>query len=47
MQHFDQTSIQVDQAVFQKILEWIDCAPSADETDGMKRLLAGKPDWAR
>jgi uncharacterized protein (DUF1778 family) len=42
----DQTSIGADAATFQKVLDWMDRAPDADEASGMKRLLAAKSDWA-
>lgn len=43
----DQTTIHADAEAFQKILAWMDEAPTADEAVGMKRLLASKVDWVR
>jgi uncharacterized protein (DUF1778 family) len=43
----DQTTIYADAKSFQKILDWMDKPASAQETAGMKRLLAAKATWKR
>jgi uncharacterized protein (DUF1778 family) len=36
----DQSTIHADAQTFQRVMDWMDAAPTADETAGMKRLLA-------
>lgn len=43
----DQTTLHADNEAFQKILDWMDSAPSVSEAEGTKRLLAIKTAWAR
>jgi uncharacterized protein (DUF1778 family) len=43
----DQTTIHADQAAFRKVLDWMDADPTAEESEGMRRLLATKPPWTR
>jgi uncharacterized protein (DUF1778 family) len=43
----DQTTLPVEAAAFQKVLEWMDSAPTHDEAAGMKKLLAARSDWVR
>lgn len=43
----DQTTLHVDARTFQKILAWMDEAPSQAEIEGMQRVLAAKPPWSR
>lgn len=43
----DRTAVQTDAANFQKILAWMEAAPTEDEAAGFKRLLAVKADWTR
>lgn len=42
----DQTTLQVDAATFQKVLAWMDAAPTATEAAGLSRLVTRKADWA-
>jgi uncharacterized protein (DUF1778 family) len=43
----DQTTIYADNEAFQKVLDWMDQAPSASEAEGIRRLLDVKVAWAR
>lgn len=43
----DQTNIVVDAATFDRVLEWMDRAPTTDEAAGMKRLMTPKATWSR
>lgn len=43
----DQTTLSVDARIFQKILAWMDEAPSQAEIEGMHRVLAANPPWSR
>ncbi len=43
----DQSTIYVDTQAFQKVMDWMDAAPSRAETDGMERLLKAKAPWHR
>ena len=41
----DQTTIYADTESFQKVMDWLESAPTPAETDGMKRILKSKPPW--
>jgi uncharacterized protein (DUF1778 family) len=38
----DQSTIYVDAKTFQKVMDWMDSAPSQAEVTGMKRILQPK-----
>jgi uncharacterized protein (DUF1778 family) len=42
----DQTMIRLDAEAFQKVLAWMDAAPSEAEAKGIDRLKSVKSDWA-
>jgi uncharacterized protein (DUF1778 family) len=41
----DQTTIYADGKAFRQILDWMDKPPTAQETNGMKKLLAARMVW--
>ena len=41
----DQTTIQADQQAFQKVLDWMDAAPTEAEEAGMRRLIETRAPW--
>lgn len=41
----DQTTIHADAKAFQRIMDWMDAAPTPSEASGMKRLLQAKAPW--
>jgi len=43
----DQSTIYAEAETFNKIMDWMDGAPSSTETDGMKRVLRAKAPWPR
>ncbi len=43
----DQTTIQADQQAFQKVLDWMDAAPTEAEEAGMRRLIEIRAPWTQ
>ncbi len=43
----DQTTIYADAQTFQKVLDWMDAPATADETEGMSRLMNARTPWPR
>jgi uncharacterized protein (DUF1778 family) len=41
----DQTTIYMDAESFQKVIDWLDRAPTLEEMEGMERLLSAKAPW--
>ncbi len=41
----DQSTIHADAKTCQKVMDWMDSAPSETETEGMKRLLRARAPW--
>jgi uncharacterized protein (DUF1778 family) len=41
----DQTTIYADAQTFQKVMDWMDTAPTRAETAGMKRIQQSKAPW--
>jgi uncharacterized protein (DUF1778 family) len=41
----DQSTLYADAKTFQKIMDWMDAAPTPSETAGMKRILQAKAPW--
>jgi uncharacterized protein (DUF1778 family) len=41
----DQTTLYADAQTFQNVLDWMDEPATAQETEGMKRLLSRKATW--
>jgi uncharacterized protein (DUF1778 family) len=41
----DQTTIYADAKAFQKIMDWLDAAPTPAEAEGMQRLRQAKTPW--
>lgn len=41
----DQTTIHADQQAFQKVLDWMDAAPTEAEEAGMRRLIETRAPW--
>ena len=38
----DQSTIYADSRTFQKVMDWMDAAPTPAEAEGMKRILKAK-----
>jgi uncharacterized protein (DUF1778 family) len=41
----DQSTIYTDAKTFQKVMDWMDAAPTPSETEGMKRILQAPTPW--
>ncbi|WP_375455900.1 DUF1778 domain-containing protein [uncultured Methylobacterium sp.] len=41
----DQSTIYADAKTFQKVMDWMDTAPTPSEAEGMKRILQAKAPW--
>lgn len=41
----DQTTIHADAAAFQKVMDWMDAAPTPEEAQGMQRILQSGRPW--
>lgn len=41
----DQSTIHADAKAFQKIMDWMDAAPTSAEAEGMRRILQAKAPW--
>jgi uncharacterized protein (DUF1778 family) len=41
----DQSTIYADTKTFQKVMDWLDTAPTHAESDGMKRIAQAKAPW--
>jgi uncharacterized protein (DUF1778 family) len=41
----DQSTIYADAKAFQRVMDWMDAAPSTSEADGLRRLLDAKAPW--
>ena len=41
----DQSTIYADAKTFQKVMDWLDTAPTRAESVGMKRILQSKAPW--
>jgi uncharacterized protein (DUF1778 family) len=43
----DRTTIRLDAAAFQEVLARLDAPPTAEEEEGLRRLIGRKANWAR
>lgn len=41
----DQSTIHADARTFQKVMDWMDAAPTSEEAAGMRRILEAKAPW--
>jgi len=41
----DQSTIHADARTFQKVMDWMDAAPTGDEAAGMQRIIQSEAPW--